>query len=59
MVQILTDNCQELTFVPLHPAPQNSQSRPQSLRYVCPADGATDVLEESKTETTKIILVPV
>ena len=29
------------------------QSRPQSLRYFCPADGATDALEESKTGTTK------
>ena len=26
------------------------QSRSQSIRYFCPADGATNALEESKTE---------
>ena len=30
-----------------------SQSRSQSIRYFCPADGATNALEESKTGTTK------
>ena len=30
-----------------------SQSRSQSIRYFCPADGVTDALEESKTGTTK------
>ena len=30
-----------------------NQSRSQSIRYFCPADGATNALEESKTGTTK------